>query len=324
MSGKSIALKNRNKIDLRKQVPLFLFLTLVVILSIANSNFLGAQSIYNLLLQVSSVGIVAFGAMIVLITGGIDFTAGYGMSLAGVTAGYLYAASGNQGFVLVIVALIAGALVGVVNGLLIAKLKLPPFIVTLAMMSVCQGISLMVSEGRKITIVSEYLLALGQDRWFGIIPPVFFVYILVVVLMYVLLNRTKLGIYTYAMGGNEDAVKYAGINLDFYKILVYVVAGLCYGAAAITTAVKVTVITPNISGTVLLDGIASAVIGGTSITGGRGRVFGTVVGTMIMLLISTLLTFLSVPPLFRDALKGAIIIGILFFDSFIVKMMKKK
>jgi len=317
-------LERLKKIDLQKQVPVALFLMLVIAVSLTNRNFLTAQAMYNLMLQASSVGIIALGAMLVLISAGIDFTAGHGMALAGVAAGYFYVASGNNGIVLVVVALLAGGLLGLVNGVLIAKLKLPPFIATLAMMTVCLGLALMISEGRRVVVESPYILAFGQGRLFGVIPPVFLAYLFLVGVMYLILNRSKLGVYAYAMGGNEDAVKYAGINIDRYKILIYVVAGLFYGVAAVVVGAKVTVITPSVSGTLLLDGIASAVVGGTSITGGRGRVFGTVIGTLIILLISTLLTFLRVPSLLRDALRGAIIIGILLFDSFMVRMAKKK
>ena len=126
------------------------------------------------------------------------------------------------------------------------------------------------------------------------------------------------------MGGNEDAVVYSGINDNFYKVIVYIIAGLCYGIAAILSVTQVTVITPNISGTVLLDGIASAVVGGTSLAGGRGTVLGVIIGTFIITLISTLLTFFGVSPLLRDAMKGLIIIGVLLFDTVLNRLSKRQ
>ena len=312
------------RIDLQRHAPVVLFFILVIALTMTNRAFLSAQGMYNLMLQASSVGIIALGATLVLISAGIDFTAGHGMALAGVVGGYFYVLSGNNGLVLIVAAVTTGAVLGLVNGTLIAKLKLPPFIATLAMMTVCLGLALMVSEGRRIMIQAPWVLSFGQGRLFGVIPPVFLVYLSVVVLMFLLLNYTKLGVYTYAMGGNEDAVKYAGVNTSRYKMLVYIVAGICYGIAAVVVSAKVTIITPSISSTLLLDGIASAVVGGTSLTGGRGRVFGTVIGTLIILLISTLLTFLRVPSLLRDALRGAIIIGILLFDVIMVRLSKRK
>lgn len=271
-------------------------------------------------MQVSGVGVVALGAMLVLISGGIDLSAGYCVSLAGMTAGYFYTMSANTGIVLVVVAILVGAVVGLVNGLIITKMKLHPFIVTLAMMSVCQGFSLMLTEGRHIVVTSPGLLVLGQSRFLGMIPVCFILYIAIAFVMWVLCNKTRQGVYTYAIGGNEDAVFYSGINQNFYKTMVYVIAGICFGIGAIIISAQVTIVSISISGSVLLDGIAGAVIGGTSLMGGRGTVVGTVIGTFILTLISTLLTFLGIPPLLRDALKGCVIIGVLLFDVAINKI----
>lgn len=309
--------------NLPKYIPVFLMIILMVILTVSNRNFLSGQSMFNLLQQASALGIVALGAMIVLLTSGIDFTAGFGLSLAGVTAGYAYLESGNNGIVLILVSLLIGAAVGAVNGLIIVKLKLNPFITTLAMMSVCKGISMIVSEGRQVTITTSYLLKLGSGRIFTFIPISFLVFMIAVILMYIIMNKTKLGIYTYAIGGNEDAVDYSGINKSWYKILVYTVAGICYGLAAIITCSQVTVITSNISGDYLLDGIAAAVVGGTSLMGGKGTVFGVVIGAFVITLITTILNFLQVPYLLREVIKGLIIICILIFDAAINKLVER-
>ena len=246
--------------DLQKYAPVFLMLVLMLILTIANKNFLTGQSIYNLLSQVAALGIVALGSMLVLLTAGIDFTAGFGLSLAGVTAGVVYISSGDKGWVLVLVSVLTGAVVGLLNGLIIVGLKLNPFIATLAMMTVCKGISMMVSEGRQVQITSPGLLKLGSGKLFGFLPIAFILFAAVIFIIYLILNKTKLGIYTYAIGGNEDAVAYSGINKDLYKVFVYVTAGVCYGIAAIITCSQVTIITSNISGDYLLDGIASAIV----------------------------------------------------------------
>ena len=308
---------------LQQYAPVFLMLILMLILSVANRNFLTGQSIYNLLSQVAALGIVALGAMMVLLTAGIDFTAGFGLSLAGVTAGAAYIACGNRGWVLVAAAILTGGAVGLVNGLIIVGLKLNSFIVTLAMMTVCKGVSMMVSEGRQVQITSAGLLTLGSGKLFGFLPVSFLVFLLVIAVMYILLNKTKLGIYTYAIGGNEDAVEYSGISKSRYQILVYVVAGLCYGTAAVIACSQVTVITSNISGDYLLDGIASAIVGGTSLLGGRGRVSGTVIGAFIITLITTMLNYLQVPFLLREVIKGFIIVGVLIFHAGIEKISRE-
>lgn len=306
--------------NLQKYAPVFLMLILMIALTIANENFLTGQSIYNLLSQTAALGIVALGAMIVLLTAGIDFTAGFGLSLAGVTAGVVYISSGNKGWVLVVVSILTGALVGLLNGVIIVGLKLNPFIATLAMMTVCKGVSMMVSEGRQVQITSPGLLKLGSGKIFGFLPVSFLVFVVVIVIMYILLNKTKLGIYTYAIGGNEEAVGYSGINKGFYKMMVYTVAGTLYGIAAIITCSQVTIITSNISGDYLLDGIASAIVGGTSLLGGKGRISGTIIGTFIITLITTILNFFQVPFLLREVIKGLIIVGILIFNAGIEKI----
>lgn len=309
--------------DLQKYAPVFLMLVLMLILTIANKNFLTGQSIYNLLSQVAALGIVALGSMLVLLTAGIDFTAGFGLSLAGVTAGVVYISSGDKGWVLVLVSVLTGAVVGLLNGLIIVGLKLNPFIATLAMMTVCKGISMMVSEGRQVQITSPGLLKLGSGKLFGFLPIAFILFAAVIFIIYLILNKTKLGIYTYAIGGNEDAVAYSGINKDLYKVFVYVTAGVCYGIAEIITCSQVTIITSNISGDYLLDGIASAIVGGTSLLGGKGRVSGTVIGAFIITLITTILNFLQVPFLLREVIKGLIIVGILVFNAGIEKLSAK-
>lgn len=309
--------------DLQKYAPVFLMLVLMLILTIANKNFLTGQSIYNLLSQVAALGIVALGSMLVLLTAGIDFIAGFGLSLAGVTAGVVYISSGDKGWVLVLVSVLTGAVVGLLNGLIIVGLKLNPFIATLAMMTVCKGISMMVSEGRQVQITSPGLLKLGSGKLFGFLPIAFILFAAVIFIIYLILNKTKLGIYTYAIGGNEDAVAYSGINKDLYKVFVYVTAGVCYGIAAIITCSQVTIITSNISGDYLLDGIASAIVGGTSLLGGKGRVSGTVIGAFIITLITTILNFLQVPFLLREVIKGLIIVGILVFNAGIEKLSAK-
>lgn len=315
--------KGLNGDHLQQYTPVFLMLILMLVLAVANRNFLTGQSIYNLLSQVAALGIVALGAMMVLLTAGIDFTAGFGLSLAGVTAGAIYISCGNRGWVLVVTAILTGAAVGLANGLIIIGLKLNSFIVTLAMMTVCKGVSMMVSEGRQVQITSAGLLKLGSGKLFGFLPVSFLVFLLAVAIMYVLLNKTRLGIYTYAIGGNEDAVDYSGINKNLYKILVYVVAGICYGTAAVITCSQVTVITSNISGDYLLDGIASAIVGGTSFLGGKGKVSGTVIGAFIITLITTMLNYLRVPFLLREVIKGLIIVGILVFHAGIERISEK-
>lgn len=299
-----------------RMAPLYILVGMIVVLSVMNGEFLKMATFKNLFHSVAAVGIVAIGAMMVIITGGIDFTTGYGVAVAGVSAGVLYIQSDFNLAVLIITGIAVGVAVGMINGLIITKLKVPPFIATLAMMSVLQGLSLLISQGKRLLIDDPAALFIGQGELFGVVPVSFIVFILICIVGYILLWRTKFGIYVFTMGGNEEAAVYAGVNVKKYKLLVYVFAGFCVGVASVVTMSRVALITPNISGSILMDAIASAIIGGTSVSGGKGTILGTVLGVLIMGLISTLMTYLNVDTLLRDVVKGGIIIVALFFDSF--------
>jgi len=294
-----------------------------VLLSVLNDQFLQVLTFKNIMQQLATVGIVSIGAMVVIISGGIDLSAGYGLAFAGVTGGVFFKMFGDSFPAMLVSALIAGLIIGFANGIIIAKLKIQPFIVTLAMMSICQGLALFVSEGKTILISNPLALFVGQGFVFNFIAFPFIIFIAVSIIGYFLLNKTKLGVYTYALGGNEDAVKLAGVKIDRYKILIYMFAGACFGLASVIMITTIANVTPNLQGSILLDAIASVVIGGTSISGGKGTVLGTFIGVLIIGLISTALTYLNVDPLLRDVVKGSIILVALLFDKLIYQTSKK-
>lgn len=305
--------------DPQRAVPYMILAILIVVLSISSKNFLQVSTFRNLFQSVAATGIVAVGAMFVLITGGIDFTAGYGLATAAVSAGALYVALGRNVWALLITGILVGTLIGVVNGLIISKLKVPPFITTLAMMSVLQGMALFISEGRQVLIKEPATLFIGQGVLFGWLPFGFVIFLVVCLIGYLILNRTKMGVYVYAMGGNENAAVYAGVDVAHYKFLVYVFAGFCTGIAAVVSCSRVALVSSSISSDILMDAISSAIIGGTSSSGGKGTIQGTICGVLIMGLISTALTYLNVDTLLRDVVKGLVIIGALMIDAAVNK-----
>lgn len=313
----------RTQIDLQRAVPYIILALLAIVLSVSNSNFLQISTFRNLFQSVSATGIVAVGAMLVLITGGIDFTTQYGLSVAAVSVGSLYVYFGQNVWALVITGILVGGLIGVVNGFIISKFHMPPFIVTLAMMSILQGLALMISEGKQILIKEPETLFIGQGVLFGWLPIPFIIFLVVSFVGYIILNRTKMGVYIYTMGGNENAAIYAGVNVDFYKFLVYVFAGFCTGIAAVVTCSRVAMVSSSLASDILMDGISSAVIGGTSSSGGKGTVGGMIAGVLIMGLITTALTYLNVDTLLRDVVKGVVIIAALLIDSIVNKTSQK-
>jgi len=313
------------KSNIKEIAPVIILACMLIVLSTLNKEFMSLKTLFNMMSQVSAVGIVAIGAMIVIISGGIDFTAGYGLAMIGMAAGTVFAADilGGSVAVVALTCLIAGAVMGTLNGVLVAKLNIVPFIATLAVMSLLQGMSMLIGRGNMVMIREPSILWFGQGKLFQSIPVSFIIYILLCFAAYLILHKTKMGVYIYALGGNEDAVRYVGINVAKYKILLYVIAGTYTGIAAFLTISKLGLAAPSIYGSTLLDAIAAAVIGGTSLSGGRGKVLGTFVGTIIIVLITTALTYLNIKPEMQDVFKGAVILLALCFDVLINKISKE-
>lgn len=312
----------KRKYNLSRYTSILILVLMIALMSILNKQFLQALTFKNLMQQVSAVGIVSIGAMFVIISGGIDLSAGYALALCGVTAGVLYTACGNSLIALVLGGVLTGSIVGAVNGIIITKLKIQPFITTLAMMSVCQGLTLLVWEGQILLIDNPAVLFIGQGLFASFIPFPFIIFIAVCLIGAFLLYKRRMGVYTYALGGNENSVILAGVNTGHYKRLIYIFAGTCTGIASVIVISIVANVTNNLQGSVLLDAIASTVIGGTSVSGGKGTVLGTFVGVIIIGLIFTVMTFLNVDVLLRDAVKGFIIILALMIDIMINQRLK--
>ncbi|MDD5659017.1 MAG: ABC transporter permease [Actinomycetota bacterium] len=310
--------KRNNKLRLKRQTPLFILLFMILVISIFNKEFLTLQSFINLMQQVSAVGIVALGAMFVLIAGGIDLTAGYGLAMIGMTAATIYTMFSeiNGIFILILITLITGVILGLVNGFVVAKLKIIPFIATLAIMSVTKGLSLVIGGGNMVVFKNQQIIFIGQGKLFGFLPVPFLIFILVGVLIHLILTKTKLGLYTYAIGSNEGAVRFAGIRIVNYKVLIYIMAGICTGIGALLTITKIGMATPSMYGSTLLDALAATIIGGTSLSGGRGNVLGTIVGVFIIVVVSTALVYFNVPPEMQDFFKGMVIFIAVGIDAY--------
>lgn len=310
------------QINYSKYTALIIIVVIVVLMSILNKNFFRPQTFINIMGQIPAIGIVSIAALFILISGGIDLSAGYALALSGVMGGTFYLAFNNALVALVLGSIATGTLIGLVNGTVIARLKIQPFIFTLAMLSICQGLTLFVWEGNTLILKEPAVLFIGQGMVFGVIPFSFILFLAVCLMAWVVLNRTKIGTYTYALGSSESAAGLAGIPVAKYKTLVYVLAGSCIGLSSVITVTTIATITNNLHGSVVLDAVASTVIGGTSISGGKGTVFGTFMGVILVSLISTIMTFLQVDSLLRDSVKGAIILFALFLDVMINHKMK--
>ena len=290
-----------------------LLLVLIIVVSVLNTNFLSAQNIKNIFQQVSINGILAVGMTFVIITGGIDLSVGSLLGFSGVIAASLVSGGGNP-LLAVLAGIAAGLVFGVVNGVLVSYAKIVPFIVTLGMLSIARGFTNVYTHGSPIIKLNKAFLALGQSSFLGIGLPVW-IFVCMLLVGYVLLHTTKLGRYTLAVGGNESAAKTSGINTAKIKMFAYTFTGFCCGLAGILMTAKTNAGAPNAGTGYELDAIAAAIIGGTSPSGGKGSIFGTLLGVLIFGIIQNALDILNVSSYIQQVIKGLIIIGAVWADK---------
>jgi ribose transport system permease protein len=287
-------------------------LALALVLWTLTPHFLTVSNLLNIAEQATIIAIIAAGMTYVIITGGIDLSVGSVLAFAGVVmASFL-----QRGVPLplaLIVGVGAGLLCGLVNGLLITVGRLPPFIATLGMMSVARGAALMFTEGRPISGFSETFRSLATGEVIRIPAPVI-IMIGVYVIAHFVLRRTKLGRYAYAIGGNEEAALLSGINVKLYKTMIYGIAGLLSGLAAILLTARLNSAQPIAGMSYELDAIAATVIGGTSLLGGEGTVVGTLIGALIMAVLRNGLNLLSVSSFIQQIVIGTVIIVAVLID----------
>lgn len=283
------------------------------LLSFATSNFLTVENIINVLRQVSINGILAIGMTFVVITGGIDLSVGSLVAFSGVIAAS-FIRGGYNIWIAILLAAAASLILGFISGFFIAKRRVAPFIVTLAMMTVARGLTYVYSDGKPISGLTQQYLNIGKGDFLKIPVPVW-ILIIIFVIAYLILYYTSIGRYIYAVGGNEHAALVSGINVTRVKMFVYTVSGLLSGLAAVVLSARVSAGLPQAGGSYELDAIASVVIGGTSLSGGRGRLWGTIIGVLIIGIVNNGLDLLNVSSYYQQIVKGCIILGAVLLDS---------
>jgi ribose transport system permease protein len=290
---------------------------LSILLTFANDNFLDLNNLTFVARGFSFTAIAAMGACLVIITGGIDLSVGSVMGLAGVVAAFL-STQGYGTVIPILGALVVGAIVGLFNGVIIAKAKIAPFIVTLGTLSIGRGLVYVVTGGWPMQGFTETLLFLGQGFWLGIPIPVWVMLVLLVVLTW-LLARTTFGWYVYSLGGNEEAARLSGVSTDWVKIMVYVIAGVlgALGGLLLTARLGVGETTAGLG--YELDIIAAAVIGGVSLQGGVGSALGVVFGAALMGVLRNGLVLLGVTSFWQQIVIGAVIILAVLVDRLRVR-----
>lgn len=290
---------------------------LCLVLWILTPYFLTLSNLMNILEQSSINAIVAVGMTFVIITAGIDLSVGSILAFSGVVMASLL-----QGGVPIVLALLAGLAVGTIcgllNGFLVSIGKLPPFIVTLGMMSVARGAALVYTDGRPISSFEPAFRYLATGKIF-FLPMPLLIMLLVYLITHLILTRTKFGLYTYAMGGNEEATHLSGVNVRFHKTMVYALSGLTSAIAAVLLTARLNSAQPIAGMMYELDAIAATVIGGTSLMGGEGTLTGTFIGALIMGVLRNGLNLLGVSSFLQQIIIGLVIIIAVLFDISIKK-----
>ena len=307
---------NKCSLTFSKVGIIIAFAAVFIVLSFASPFFLTLSNMVTVLRQISFNGIVALGMTFIIITGGIDLSVGSLLCLAGLVSAH-YSVAGSETEMPVLIAILAGVLVstafGLMNGLLVAKGKLPPFIVTMATMTIVRGIALVYSDGRPITGFNESYKAIGQGNVLNVPIPVA-IFIVMLLVSGVLLKYTRFGRHVYALGGNENAAIASGINTAKIQTMVYVIGGVMCGIAGVALTSRLNAASPQAAEGYELDAIASVVIGGTSLSGGRGGVTGTIIGVLLIGIIGNGLDILNVSSYYQKIIKGCIILLAVFLD----------
>lgn len=288
------------------------FALLVVILSLLSGSFLTVSNLLNIARQVSINAVIAAGMTFVILTGGIDLSVGSVLAFSGaVIAGLL--AAGRPLLVGIGAGLAVGAALGLLNGIVITRGRVQPFIATLGMLTIGRGLTLVYTDGRPITGLPDAFVWLGAGEVWRIPVPVI-IMILVFLASYMILAQTVVGRYVYAIGGNEEAARLSGVNVTAHKTLVYVISGILSAASAVILTARLNSAQPTAGVGFELDAIAAVVLGGTTLAGGEGSIGGTLLGAFIIGVINNGLNLLNVNPFYQQVVKGAVILLAVLLD----------
>ncbi|MGC4232875.1 MAG: ribose ABC transporter permease [Niabella sp.] len=303
---------------------LIALLLLCIVLTILTDKFFTADNGLNVLRQTAVNICIATGMTLVVLTAGIDLSVGSVLALCGaIAAGLLKNGIALQstdtyiGFTVlgvILVAIIVGAVLGWFNGFVITKFNVPPFVATLAMLTIARGFTMLYTKGQPISNLGAKFAFIGAGSFLGIPVPVWIALAVVLIAAFIT-RQTRLGRYIYAIGGNETAARFSGINISAVKMIVYALAGAMAAIGGIIVTSRLDSAQPNAGSSYELDAIAAVVIGGTSLSGGRGTIWGTVMGAIIIGVLNNGLVLLNVSPFWQQVVKGAVILLAVIIDK---------
>lgn len=298
---------------IRRYSVLLILLVIGLVFTLGSDRFLTPSNLMNIALQTSIIAIVAIGMTFVMLTAGIDLSVGSVMALCGALAAGLAVRQGLGTFAGIGLALLAGVAVGALNGLLIVKGKMPPFVATLSTLAIARGLTLVYTEGRPIAGIDDRFIFLGSGEILGIAAPVIILAV-VFVIASIILRSTRFGNYVYATGGNEEVSRLAGIRTSVITLSVYLISGFLAALGGVLLVARLWSAQPNAAVGLELDAIAAPVLGGVSLFGGVGSVAGTVVGAFILGILSNGLNLMGVPSFYQQVIKGVVLILAVMLD----------
>jgi ribose transport system permease protein len=314
----------QHRTQLAKFQSLIALILLCIGIGLMSDKFLTVDNAWNVMRQISVNICISVGMTLVVLTSGIDLSVGSVLAFCGaITAGLLKfgielpANNLYIGFTLlgaILVGLVVGALLGLFNGWTVTRFKVPPFVATLAMLTIARGLTLLWTKGFPISNLGDSFAYIGTGWFLGIPLPVW-ISAAVIVSAVVITQKTALGRYIYAIGGNEHASKLSGININKVKLIVYSIAGILAAVGGIMVTSRLDSAQPNAGISYELDSIAAVVIGGTSLSGGRGTIMGTVLGAIIIGVLNNGLVLLNVSPFWQQVVKGGVILLAVIIDK---------
>lgn len=294
---------------------LFGLILLIVVFSFASKYFFSVRNALNILDQVTMLGIMALGMTAVIIIGGIDLSVGSVLAFSMMSMGYAERFLGLPLELAIIIGILIGGLCGLASGLLITKAKLPPFIATLALMSIARGAANIMTDGRQVVGYPDWFTNFATVRHFGVFSTTMILFIVLSIVAWLYLSFRANGRSLYAIGGSEEVARLSGINVQLITVLVYTVSGLLSGIAAMTLAARLDSSQPSAGLGLELDCIAAVVIGGASLSGGVGSIAGTVIGVFIIGVLRNGLNLIGVSPFAQQIVIGVVIAVAVAFDT---------
>jgi ribose transport system permease protein len=317
-AGKEANVKSRSnilvKVTKTKEFPILVaLLILCIVVSLLSPYFLKVNNIFNVLRQISVIGILAVGQALIIITGGIDLSVGTVLGLTGVIAALL-ANTGLSPVLVFLLIIIIGSLISSINGILVTKVRINPFIVTLGMMSIARGVALLITGGMPISIDTNKITFLGSG-YFGPVPVPVIIMFIVAIIGQIFATKTLPGRNIFAVGNNERAAKLSGIRVDRVKIMTFMIMGALCALSGLILSGTLKTAEPSAGADYSMDVIASVVIGGASLAGGEGSIIGVIIGAAIMGVLRNSFVLLGVSAYWQVVAIGIVIIAAVALDS---------